>query len=355
MARPFLSVLIDTYNHEQFIEEAVTSVLAQDFPAADREVLVVDDGSTDRTAEILAKFASQIRILRKPNGGQASAFNHGIPQCRGEIVAFLDGDDWWTSDKLTHVVQAMTANPAVGLVGHGVINVLRDGSQRAETLLESFCFQANSLVGARLFRRRGAFLGTSRMTIRADLLRRIGPVPEEIQIQADEYLFTLASVLMPAQILPDALTFYRLHAGNSFQLDSYDEQKMRHKQKSLAALVKTLLHRMEELGTDARVSREVVAYTQACADQLRLTLDGGWPWETARTEWQLYRIAHPDAKLPHQIFKSLTLFGSLFVPPRIFYRVKNALARSGRYQRVRERWLRVPEMKHIQNNWRKHL
>ena len=91
MTTPFVSVLIDTYNHERFIEEAIQSVLSQDFPASEREILVVDDGSTDRTAEILRKFASQIRILRKPNGGQASAFNLGIPQCRGEIVAFLDG------------------------------------------------------------------------------------------------------------------------------------------------------------------------------------------------------------------------------------------------------------------------
>ena len=94
MARVFVSVLIDTHNHERFIEEAVSSVLAQDFPAADREILVVDDGSTDRTPDILSKFASEIRILQKPNGGQASAFNLGIPQCRGDIIAFLDGDDW---------------------------------------------------------------------------------------------------------------------------------------------------------------------------------------------------------------------------------------------------------------------
>jgi len=93
MSAPLVSVLIDTYNHERFIEEAVNSVLAQDFPASDREILVVDDGSTDRTPEILRRFEPQIRVLRKPNGGQASAFNHGIPECRGEIVAFLDGDD----------------------------------------------------------------------------------------------------------------------------------------------------------------------------------------------------------------------------------------------------------------------
>src|SRR5271157_575890 len=243
MARPFVSVLIDTYNHERFVEQAIASVLEQDFPASDREILVVDDGSQDRTPEIIAKFASQVRLIRKTNGGQASAFNTGIPQCQGEIVAFLDGDDWWEQGKLTRVVEAMNANRNVGIVGHGIINVLRDGRQQAETLRENFQFQANSMAGAMLFRRRGAFLGTSRMTIRADLLRRIGPVPEEIQIQADEYLFTLASVLMAVEILPDALTFYRMHDQNRFQLAAYDQMKLRHKQKSLAALDRTLLHR----------------------------------------------------------------------------------------------------------------
>src|SRR5882724_5067565 len=103
MTTPLVSVLIDTYNHERFIEEAIQSVLSQDFPAAEREILVVDDGSTDCTPQILAKYASQIRILRKPNGGQASAFNLGIPECQGELIAFLDGDDWWAPNKLSTV------------------------------------------------------------------------------------------------------------------------------------------------------------------------------------------------------------------------------------------------------------
>ena len=82
MPRPFVSAVIDTYNHEAFIEQAVASVLDQDFPASDREIVVVDDGSTDRTPQILAKFGSQIRVLHKSNGGQASAFNLAIPECQ---------------------------------------------------------------------------------------------------------------------------------------------------------------------------------------------------------------------------------------------------------------------------------
>jgi glycosyltransferase involved in cell wall biosynthesis len=92
LERPFVSVLIDTYNHEKFIEHAILSVLDQNFSATGYEILVVDDGSTDRTPEIVKKFAPRVTYLPKANGGQASAFNFGIPHCRGEMVSFIDCD-----------------------------------------------------------------------------------------------------------------------------------------------------------------------------------------------------------------------------------------------------------------------
>src|SRR5277367_1527461 len=120
MGRPSVSVLIDTYNHERFIEKAIASVLEQDFPASEREILVVDDGSSDGTPEIIRTFAPHVRMLRKANGGQASAFNAGIPECKGAIVAFLDGDDWWAPGKLQAVCGVLAAEAEVGLVGHGI-------------------------------------------------------------------------------------------------------------------------------------------------------------------------------------------------------------------------------------------
>ncbi|HKV64531.1 MAG TPA: glycosyltransferase family A protein [Candidatus Acidoferrum sp.] len=147
-AKKFVSVLIDTYNHERFIEQAIVSVLEQDFPQSEREIIVVDNGSTDLTAGIVKKFEPRVRLLRKENGGQASAFNAGIPESKGEIVAFLDGDDWWAPNKLKAVAGALAGDSSIGIVGHGIVNVERDGRERAETLREGFRFQANTIEGA---------------------------------------------------------------------------------------------------------------------------------------------------------------------------------------------------------------
>ena len=244
----------------------------------------------------------------------------------------------------------MAADPKVGFVGHGIITVFPDGTQKTEVLRDGFCFQANKMSGALLFRRRCAFMGTSRMTVRRTLGQRIGPIPVEIQIQADEYIYTLASVLMPMQILPEALTYYRVHADNAFHMSNAAPEKLRRKQKSLATLAETLSQRLAQLEVDSEVRQALLDYTQACADQLRLSLDGGWPWETVGTEWKLYRVTHPNAPSVHRVFKSLTLLTALFVTPQKFYRMQKALGQSRLYRRLRERWLPFPQMEHIERN-----
>jgi glycosyltransferase involved in cell wall biosynthesis len=345
-----VTVLIDTYNHERFIEEAIGSVLEQDFPSGEMEILVVDDGSSDRTPEIVRKFHPRVRLLRKKNGGQASAFNAGIPEAQGEIIAFLDGDDWWARNKLTLVMQAMNADPAVGIVGHGIVMVYLDGREQSEILREGFRFQANTVEGAHLFRRRCSFLGTSRMAIRSDLLRRIGPVPQALVVEADEYLFTLASVLVGAQILPEKLTYYRLHDANGFQMSVHDPRLLRRKQKVMAALGQALDYQLRARQVSPEVAKAIVEIIQAQADQLRLMLDGGWPWETVKSEQKIYEVSHPEAPLVHRIFKLVTLLAAAAMPPKFYYGIRRKLSTSDSYLRARRRWLPAPEMPHLERN-----
>src|SRR6266852_9194662 len=120
MTVPLITVLIDTYNYGRFIEDAIESVLKQDFPVEQVEIVVVDDGSTDDTAERVKKYGSRIRYLYKPNGGQASAFNFGFANAKGEIIALLDADDVWMPVKLQRVYEELERRPAAGMVYHRV-------------------------------------------------------------------------------------------------------------------------------------------------------------------------------------------------------------------------------------------
>jgi len=237
LGKPFVSVLIDTYNHERFIEKAIVSVLEQDFPASDREILVVDDGSTDRTPEIARKFEPHVRLLRKENGGQASAFNTGIPECRGEIIAFLDGDDWWENKKLSVVVAAFASHPQIGTVGHGFTESDEDGMPLAVVASKIECeSRLRDLKEGSDFLTLRSFLGTSRLAIRRDILRQVGPLPCGLRIEADEFLATVRTALGGVLILREPLTNYRYHSANLSQFEEWKVAKVKRKHDSLPAL-----------------------------------------------------------------------------------------------------------------------
>lgn len=347
MGKPFASVLIDTYNHERFIEQAIVSVLEQDFPASEREILVVDDGSSDRTPEIVRKFGPQVRLLRKQNGGQASVFNVGIPECRGEIVAFLDGDDWWTPGKLQRVMNVLATEPNVGLVGHGIIETFPDGTARVVAPEKDERLQLLSLAAAKVFRLRKSYLGTSRMTLRVGLARTILPVPEGLVIEADEYLFTLAAAMSEILILTNALTHYCIHGGNLYLYAGHAGNGMDRKQKAMQTLADALRRMLPARGVPADATECIVEIIQAEADQVRLMMAGGRPWETVRTENKLYSVLHADAPLRHRVFRALTMLPAIILPPRWYYAARGWVGSREWYRRVRERALPVPRITRV--------
>jgi glycosyltransferase involved in cell wall biosynthesis len=347
LGKTFASVLIDTYNHERFIEQAIVSALEQDFPASEREIIVVDDGSTDRTPEIVKKFAPRVRLLRKENGGQASAFNAGIPECRGEIIAFLDGDDWWVPGKLRRVSEVLAVETQVGLVGHGIKETFPNATMRIAAPKKDERLQLNSLRAARVFRLRKSYLGTSRMTLRTQLALQILPVPEALVIEADEYLFTLAAALGEIIILQEALTHYGIHGGNLYLAAGTDGNGLRRKQRVMTALANLLQSMLTQKGVPADVTNCVVEVVQLEADQMRLMLDGGAPWETYRTESKLYEILHGDAPRKHRLFRALTMVPALLLPPRRYYAVRWWLGSRLWYRHIREKTLPVPEITRV--------
>ena len=348
MSKPFVTALIDTYNHEAFIEKAIESVLQQDFPASDTEILVVDDGSKDGTPELVRKFMPRVRILRKANGGQASAFNAAIPEAQGEIVAFLDGDDWWAPGKLTGVADVFAKDAAVGLVGHAVTEVYLDGRQFTDVPREVSRFRITSAEQAKTFRMRKNFLGTSRMTYRRGVLRQIGRVPEELQFEADEYLFTLAGFFADVVILREPYSFYRLHSGNLFQLSDGVEGSARRKQRVLADLARVLEEKLRVMHVSSDVRKAIIECVQGEADLLRLTVDGGFPWETVRAELKIMRVLHSDASLAQHVFSYVRLLPAFFMPARSYYRWRHRISRLEFYKGLRQRLLPFPVPSHVE-------
>ena len=107
---PLVSVIIPTYNRGWILNEAIDSVLAQDYK--EFELIVVDDGSTDNTRAILETYGQDIIVLRQANKGVSAARNRGIAEAGGQLVAFLDSDDLWLPRKLSRQVDFFNFNPA---------------------------------------------------------------------------------------------------------------------------------------------------------------------------------------------------------------------------------------------------
>jgi glycosyltransferase involved in cell wall biosynthesis len=348
MSKFFITTLIDTYNHEQFIEDSINSVLNQGLAASEMEVLVVDDGSTDRTADIVRKFAPRVRLLRKPNGGQASAFNAGISESCGQILFFLDGDDWWAPGKVAAVSKAFVENPAVGLVGHGISEVYPDGHVRVEVPREVCNFRITSVDAAKSFRLSKGFLGTSRMAYRREILNRIGSVPETLTFEADEYLFTLAGLFADVMILPDSFTFYRRHNANLFQLTNGDASAVWRKQRVLVALAQSLREQFEKYKVPFAIVQVVLECLDVEADLLRLAVQAGAPWDTVLTELRAMRVFHASVSVKQRLFSYLRLIPAAFLPSRTYYRWRRSITQLDFYQHFRHRYFPFPVQPHVE-------
>ena len=213
MSGPQATVLIDAYNYGRFIEEAIESVLAQDFPASDMEILVVDDGSTDDTRARVEKYQDRVKYVYKENGGQASAFNCGIAQAKGELIFLLDADDYWRPGKMRRVAEVFAQHPDAAMIYQSYDELdERSGriGEHAAPIVSGFLPERKiDLISYWIY-------PTSTLAFRREALRAVLPVPEGLKIQADAYLAALMVFLGPVLGLAESLSVYRVHGENLF-------------------------------------------------------------------------------------------------------------------------------------------
>lgn len=178
---PLVSTVIPVYNNEATIGAAVESVLAQDF--RDQEIIVVNDGSTDATAQILRDYKDKIRIVEQPNRGVAAARNAGVKAGSGKFLAFLDADDVWLAGRLAKTVAALDANHEAVLAFSDLIAAEPSGEIR--TVITGPAPSMDDLLGALPRIQIGTWL------MRRSAFERCGGFCEEFRACGGEDLYML--------------------------------------------------------------------------------------------------------------------------------------------------------------------
>lgn len=217
-----VSVVIPAYNVGRHIAEAIDSVLAQDYPEV--ELIVVDDGSTDDTAAVVSSRYPQLTLIRKPNGGAATARNAGIRAARGEFVAFLDADDVWLAGKLRAQVDHLRAHPDVGMCCTGFAQWVSDASgvfpdpasvisDQAGIAPDAIDRDQSGWVYHKLLLRN--FVWTTTVMMRRALIDKVGLYDESFRLGQDYEYFLRAARATEIHRLARAYALYRQHAGSA--------------------------------------------------------------------------------------------------------------------------------------------
>jgi glycosyltransferase involved in cell wall biosynthesis len=221
MSVPRVSVVVTTYNQRAYVAAAIASALAQTF--ADREVVVVDDGSTDGTDAIVAAFGDRVRLIRQENRGVAGARNTGVLNARGELVAFLDGDDLWEPEKLALQVEAADRYPQAGLVAADGVIFDDDGSILGPTLLADPVRDAlgpdiTLMPHGRCYGHllhQNLISTVSQVLVRRKVLDQVGPSDPRFRLSSDGDLYLRIAAGHDFAFVPRPLVRWRYHARSA--------------------------------------------------------------------------------------------------------------------------------------------
>ena len=204
-----ISVLINNYNYGRYLRACIDSVLAQDY--AELEIVVVDDGSTDDSRDIISSYGSQIVPVLKENGGQASSFNAGFAAAIGEIIFLLDSDDAFLPGKLRQIAQLYDRD-SLDWCFDRVTTI--EGERPSENLEVQMYDRRDAI-------RRGHYpsipVPTSGLSFRRRLIEQILPMKTAKDVVlSDNYLKFAAVYLGRGAIVSTPLTFQRIHQANRY-------------------------------------------------------------------------------------------------------------------------------------------
>jgi glycosyltransferase involved in cell wall biosynthesis len=198
-----ISCVIPAYNAERYLERSLRSVFEQSLPP--HEIIVIDDGSDDATAEILARYGDRLRVLHQDNTGPAAARNRGIETAAGELICFQDADDEWHREKLAKQMALLAAHPETDVCITHLRNVWAEGLDGERQALGNHIYTNDPP---------GYVFQTSLM--RARVFERVGMLNEQLRRAEDiEWFARARDASVVLSILPEVLVYRHLHGNNT--------------------------------------------------------------------------------------------------------------------------------------------
>ena len=224
---PLVSVIISNYNYGRFLREAIDSALNQTYLCT--EVIVVDDGSTDGSREVIADYGDRVTPVLKGNGGQASACNVGFRVSKGEIVIFLDADDVLLPDTTRSVVTAFRTEPSTVMAQYRMQSTDARGNPKGELIPPRWVpMPSGDLRRHILIFHSYTWPGTSGSAFASTILCRILPIPEVLyRGTPDIYLCNLSPVFGPIASIDDVGALHRIHGENTYYSTTLDVARVR--------------------------------------------------------------------------------------------------------------------------------
>jgi hypothetical protein len=223
--KPLISIIINNYNYDRFLAQAIDSALAQTY--ANREVIVVDDCSTDSSREVIAQYSDRIiPVLHTTNGKQGAAFNSGFAHCQGDIILFLDADDYLYPEALERIVSAW--DTGISKV-HYRLDVVDEAGQKRGFSYPPATQPLDHDEVWRILLETGTYNGTptSGNALSRVALSQVMPIATEYATTSDDYLSVLIPLHGNVVAIESPLAAYRLHGSNQWAMTTLAGDRFR--------------------------------------------------------------------------------------------------------------------------------
>lgn len=276
---PLVSVLISNYNCDRYLASSIDSAINQTY--SNIEIILVDDGSTDNSQQLIESFSNNITAIFQHNGGQASAINAGFAASKGEIICLLDADDLWLPSKVEQVVESFNNYPQATVVYHKVQNI-----NSIDTFIGQPWPPYKPIIGniGKLLNKSGGwwpFPPSTALSFSRQFLTTVMNIPEpEYRLCADAYLADLAPFFGEVVGIDRVLSQFRIHDANNWSKEDRQWQRAVEYDRVRVNSVNQILNKHNlnfQISLDDRWPYQLLQYKLGKQHNL---------WELSRLAWQ---------------------------------------------------------------------